>query len=331
MDPVSHSQPALTTLDKYGTRERAVDCPEYMSLSWYIARKYAIPKHSDRHKLIYHYTNSDGLLGIISSNRLWASDSAFLNDPSEGTLLPELVLNSIRRKPGGLSAIESEILTYFEEGLKKHPKPPRSFTISFCDDGDLLGQWRGYGSFGSGYAVGFAAEKFDVIQLGHLIDVQYDFKSIPEMAIDLLSIFVDAQPKWGILMNRFGEEAALLLRYLSLSYKSPAFREERETRILTEPNNKSGHPFEFMAPLKFRTRGADIVPYISLAPIVIHEAEGSFRLPTHDEPPPPLPVRRIVTGPGINYSKNKASIERLLITHGYEGVEIVPSSIPFRV
>jgi hypothetical protein len=241
-----------------------------------------------------------------------------------------LVLSSIRSKPGGLSAIESEIISYFEEGLKRHPKPPSSFTISFCDDGDLLGQWRGYGSFGSGYAIGFAADKFDVVQLGHLIDVQYDFEAVPEMAIELLSIFVDAQPKWSILMNRFGEEAALLLRYLSLSYKSPAFREERETRMLTEPNKKSGHPFEFMAPLNFRTRGADILPYISLAPILIREANGSSRLPTHDERPPPLSVRRIVTGPGIDYSKNKASIERLLLTHGYEAVEIAPSSIPFR-
>ena len=35
-------------------------------------------------KLIYHYTSSSGLLGILSSESLWFTDFSVLNDESEG-------------------------------------------------------------------------------------------------------------------------------------------------------------------------------------------------------------------------------------------------------
>jgi hypothetical protein len=227
MDPLSDSREDPAQFDKYTSRERAVDCPQFMTLAFYIGRKYGVPKSGDvQKKLIYHYTDSAGLLGIVSSNRLWASEASFLNDPTEGVLFPDLVISSIRKKRGGLTALETQVVSHFEDGLKKYPKPPSAFAISFCDDGDLLSQWRGYGSSGSGYAIGFAADKFDIFQLGHFIEVQYEFDRVGDIALDLLSIFVDAAPKWGSLLNRFGEEAGQLMRYMSLSFKSPAYRED---------------------------------------------------------------------------------------------------------
>lgn len=79
--------------------------------------------------------------------------------------------------------------------------------------------------------------------------------------------------------------------------------------------------FKAEAPLKFRARGADIVPYITLAPTPMLESNPH---------PLQLPIRRIVTGPGVDYVRNASSIERLLAAHGYKDVEIVPSTIPFR-
>jgi hypothetical protein len=314
------------------SREEAVKCPQLMSLLFYVAEKYRFPRFIDtRQKMIYHYTDSGGLLGIVSSNRLWASDASFLNDPSEGLLFPELLIESMRQKPEGLTSLEEDIIGRFQAGLMKHPKPFNSFTISFCDDGDLLSQWRGYGSFGSGYAIGFEADKFNVVQLGHLVEVQYGFDCVRELALDLLSIFVEAAPTWASLLDNFAEQAAQMIRYLSLAFKSPGYSEERETRMLTGPKEKPGHPFDDMTPLKFRARGTDIVPYVSLAPLLIHGENGTVRTPKSDEHPPALPIRRIVTGPGVDYLRNKSSLERLLTAYGYKGVEIVQSLIPFRV
>jgi hypothetical protein len=254
-----------------------------------------------------------------------------LNDPSEGLLFPERVIDFMRQKIGGLTSLEEQIVGQIEEGLRKEPKPINAFTTRFCDNGDLLSQWRGYGSFGSGYAIGFEPHKFDTLQLVHLIEVQYGVEGARDLALDLLSIFVEANPKWSAILGTFCEQAAQAIRYLSLAFKSVGYKEERETRILTRPNDQPRDRFKVMAPLKFRVRGADVVPYVSLAPIYIAENNGSPpRLPKCDEHPPRLPIRRIVTGPGVDYLRNKSSLERLLVAHGYDRVEIGQSLVPFR-
>jgi len=37
----------------------------------------------DDSKLVFHYTNQEGLLGIIEDKEIWASDAFFVNDSSE--------------------------------------------------------------------------------------------------------------------------------------------------------------------------------------------------------------------------------------------------------
>ncbi|GAF99954.1 unnamed protein product, partial [marine sediment metagenome] len=34
-------------------------------------------------KIVYHYTSLEGLIGIINSQRIWATDILYLNDASE--------------------------------------------------------------------------------------------------------------------------------------------------------------------------------------------------------------------------------------------------------
>src|SRR5205085_11962410 len=38
------------------------------------------------------------------------------------------------------------------------------YLACFCENGDLLSQWRGYGSVGGGYAAGFVAEHLGLVQ-----------------------------------------------------------------------------------------------------------------------------------------------------------------------
>ena len=39
--------------------------------------------HRKRPRYLYHYTNAQGLLGMLQSNRIWATNSRFMNDPTE--------------------------------------------------------------------------------------------------------------------------------------------------------------------------------------------------------------------------------------------------------
>ena len=48
--------------------------------------------NSSEDDLVYHYTNAGGLIGIITSGQLWASDARFLNDAAETAFaLPEII------------------------------------------------------------------------------------------------------------------------------------------------------------------------------------------------------------------------------------------------
>jgi hypothetical protein len=42
--------------------------------------------------------------------------------------------------------------------LASAPSAPDTFVASLCDDGDNLGQWRGYADQGKGFAIGFDRE-----------------------------------------------------------------------------------------------------------------------------------------------------------------------------
>ena len=45
--------------------------------------------------LIYHYTNSEGLLGIIGTQSIWATDINFLNDFEEFSIGKKVIRKSI--------------------------------------------------------------------------------------------------------------------------------------------------------------------------------------------------------------------------------------------
>jgi hypothetical protein len=306
-----------------GSREKAVECPHLMTILAYLGSKYQLPKHAfNLATPIYHYTDAAGLLGIISTNRIWATDVSFLNDPSEGRLFPEHFIECMRQKPGGLTSLERKIIEEIANGLELHASGRSTYGVSFCGEGDLLSQWRGYGSFGSGYAVGVDARELVHLQVGHLITVQYGFSGVQTVALDILSIFAEAATRLESVLDSLCRDAAYALFHVGLGFKDKSYEEEQETRIITFASDKPKDLFPVEKPLKFRARGADVVPYIDLAP---HPNFDGDR-----QAVPRLPIRRIVTGPGVDFPRNRSSLERLLEAHGYVGVEIVPSAIPFR-
>jgi len=140
---------------------------------------------------LWHYTNAEGLKGILENKTLWATDYRYLNDSLEFTyskeilrqlLLPEITNiiedmctnNSNARKIaescGGIhKTAESEIQMTLDILYGAMLNPPAGspqkifFVLSFCkhdinsqflQNNGLLSQWRGYGKDG-GYAIVF--------------------------------------------------------------------------------------------------------------------------------------------------------------------------------
>jgi Protein of unknown function (DUF2971) len=140
---------------------------------------------------IFHYTTPAGLLGILSSGSLFATDYRFLNDASEGAIIKQFVLPTLEAEA---AAVTTALLAkgiaknfYKDHGEAVHRLQAEQlyrvfmtavnnsapfFVVSFCrhDEGTeeyangLLSQWRGYGESG-GFAIEFDEELID--QLVH--------------------------------------------------------------------------------------------------------------------------------------------------------------------
>ena len=180
------------------SRDAVLQLPHFMVTMAYVSKAHGIPRYGWRDKkLRYHYTDATGLIGILTSHRLWATDTRFLNDPSEGRFLPEKLLALMAGKVGGLSARERDVIDAIRRNLASPRDTSSTFSVSFCADGDLLSQWRGYGSFGTGYAIGLDLHDGPPPQLGLFYDVSYGEEPLEGVATDLLDIYVQASEKWG--------------------------------------------------------------------------------------------------------------------------------------
>src|SRR5580698_8671217 len=96
--------------------------------------------------ILYHYTTTEGLLGIIESKELWATNILFLNDTSELVDAFKLFASELEANPIKLGErkgwLQTMILPSLETAEVDH------FVVSFCENGDLLSQWRAYGAKG---------------------------------------------------------------------------------------------------------------------------------------------------------------------------------------
>jgi hypothetical protein len=101
--------------------------------------------------LLYHYTGQPGLLGIFASKSVWATNTHFLNDPTE------FVHALSFAKSLASYFFENDYWGSFGAMLHRHldqVKGESIYVSSFSERPDLLSQWRGYCPGGSGYCIG---------------------------------------------------------------------------------------------------------------------------------------------------------------------------------
>lgn len=156
------------------------------------------------HQEVMHYTTGAGLAGIVSSDALWATHAAALNDSQEIThFLDTRLIDIIREETAGAFsdlAKDPAIANRFEENggfdavVKKEAdnisRILRNLMITFHEphilsfsaitndrvrSSGLLSQWRGYGTDG-GYAIIFDSSKIDDLLLEE--SSQYPYQHI---------------------------------------------------------------------------------------------------------------------------------------------------------
>lgn len=251
---------------------------------------------------LHHYTDVNGLTGIIQRRALWATDIGFLNDSQE--MLAGIDL--IRRKCAFISTIEipnepvqNAIRRFYDkipEFVKNNLTKRNTYIISFSKAGDNLRQWMSYCPKNSGYSIEFDPQKVlidgnmerEKKVVSRLEEVDYHETKINEiLAMKEIMSFTDAEP---INIERAMINLANKLFFHGCAVKPKEFYDEQETRLVIQSTLEKTHD------VNFRTRAGVIIPY--------------FEYPIRHSW-----IKEITIGPNINMSLARKGLETFLEKH----------------
>lgn len=294
-------------------------------------RKWDPLHNQDVPSILYHYTDAAGIVGIVEKGELWASDALFVNDSTElvyirGVLADVLAeLNRTyahdRVVIATLDGVERAVWGFVSELFDV-------YVSCFCEDGDLLSQWRGYPSAGGGYAIGFRPGALSGMAM--LRRVIYD----EEAQRDLLRALIDSlcRAMEGIpvtdLEHYLELASAKHLAHIgtalvecSFCFKHRKFREEAEWRLVrlrvrdpdVMPSEEELHPWP-----KLRPTRTGLLPYVIVK--LARDADGNE------------PISEVVVGPGSHPELATKAAAQLLGSAGYPDPAklVMRSAIPLR-
>lgn len=266
---------------------------------------------------LYHYTTAEGLVGIISSGVLRATNFAFMNDPDEygyGLRLRSEVLDAIERD--ARSPVEKKVLASLRTAQEVVRDKLDLFLICLSAAHDRLSQWRAYGSAGR-YALVLNPEIIQESKTLTLMQVIYDSEKQRESLVKPIQLGLEALAEIeasGPSSNELDEAAKEIARLLSSrsffrapALKNPAFYEEEEWRIVMYNKDPSF--------IEFTTRAGMIRPHL----------EVSLSEDTQN-----LPLEQVLLGPGTDPVLSPKAVSLLLRKHGYADVEVVSASFGLR-
>jgi hypothetical protein len=270
---------------------------------------------------LYHYTTAQGLLSMIKSGHVWATESRYMNDPREflhgAEIMLQVMNRMVKRKnpPQALLQVRGQVAAHIKEKFQN----VRIFCTSFCEAGDLLSQWRGYGDSGGGYALGFESACFfgrtssERPPLRSLLRVLYDRRQQEDLV-----------EGWGeaVAGGRASASSPHFWRFFSealISFKDPAYVEEGEWRLVQFGRAWSARKV-WLHPVEFRERKGQIVPY---ADIDLSHSTGTYA--------GKLPISEIVHGPTQDPERSGKALRLLMEQCGYTGdqVSLRRSAVPF--
>ncbi len=265
--------------------------------------------------LLYHYTSADGVLGILGRREMYASDLRFLNDARELTFARDVVVARLRQAADELEAHPDDDIGRVEARVNlmrncsyeadRVSEWLQIFVACFCEKGDLLSQWRGYGQT-AGYALGFdrAALENSIGESATLRKVVYGDAAAPQLT-EMTETIIAHPP-----MAHAGSRGMLLAEHgvvpMVVHVKDSAFEEEREWRLATTRYVHDGGPGNDA--VRHRGGRLGITPYVSV---------GFDR----------AALREVRIGPGPHPGLRRDGLKSFLASNGYEDVDVTLSAV----
>ena len=116
--------------------------------------------------LLWHYTNTRGLEGIVRDQTIRLSHPGFLNDPRELQHANSVYNEMLDQLTDGQDPLAQEFVRGYRDYKKDKSFPFNDhFVSSFCNGRDQLELWRQYGDDGRGFALGFRVKELrDIVE-----------------------------------------------------------------------------------------------------------------------------------------------------------------------
>jgi hypothetical protein len=276
-------------------------------------------------KVVYYYTSLDTLLKIIKSESLWASDVTYMNDASELEYAVGLLMKEVKRRQARATKDQRKGLANILKWLETRAyRAHNLFAACFSSDGDLLSQWRSYTPPGQGVSIGISLETLSRLLLQSKFELAkciYSRREQLTIVRENLDRFVAragvgdwrprrnaiADPKFDELCRKF-EETLILGPAARL--KSPAFREEKEFRVIS----KSRHASD--SEIRYRMGLSTLVPYVAIRLINGYS--------------PKLNFSEVIAGPTPHEEAASRAVFHMLNANKVLFGNVHSSKIPFR-
>lgn len=275
---------------------------------------------------LYHYTSFTGLLGIVASSALWASDIRYMNDSAELKHTADLIRLEINYRMA-IGHPKPDLLNQFLDWVTHRiTNGHMLFASSFRSNGNLLSQWRGYSRLGKGVSLGFDPDyilrcaRQQSFQIGKCIYSSASQRHLISQVIDAVEILgeghhpvLDNQGKisdhsYHAIFHLLESD---LLRIAAI-LKHPSFAEEEEWRIVSPVITDYVH-----APVLFREGTSTLVPYVH------------FNFSATDDAP--IALEHLFLGPTPNITISMNSLTMFLAKNGIRPAQgISYCQIPFR-
>jgi len=192
---------------------------------------------------LFHFTDEDGLKGILRTRSLWASLATALEDKSEIAYALSCAKRLLEDKGvRGEPSLLDEILPFLDPGKSEliAGLGMKTYVVSFRTDSDASAHWESYGRSGTGCALAFESKSL-VIEGLLLLPVLYERPAQDELLrrfiessahlYDNLLPDCPAADAWA-LRQRAITWTALGVWFLAPLLKGPSFREENEWRLI---------------------------------------------------------------------------------------------------
>jgi len=278
---------------------------------------------------LFHYTSIQGLIGILTDRKIWATNISHLNDKQELFQARDIFREAVQElektiDPGPAYAIrprdykENPKITFLNtlNSLLDLAQELPIFVCSFSEEGDQLSQWRGYSQNGYGFSVGFAYTKLEKhAERQKFILKKCIYKKKQQQKV--INGFIESEilptlTNLGEIRLSPNDVMKIFEKILQLLpiIKNEHFKEEKEWRLISSP-------FQTLKDrIRFRPGKTVIIPYCEFE---LAENKKDFA------------VKSITIGPTPNENESLLSLKTLLNREGTsKKIKVRQSKIPYR-